>query len=49
MVMTGFTGDWKHFFNLRAHGTTGKPHPQAVELAFPLYYEFHQLGYETKN
>lgn len=48
MVMTGFTGEWEHFFNLRAHGTTGKPHPQAVELAFPLYYEFKKLGYETK-
>lgn len=40
MVMTGFEGDWRHFFDLRAHGTTGKPHPQAEELAKPLFYEF---------
>ena len=40
MVMTGFEHDWRHFFDLRAHGTTGKPHPQAEELAKPLFYEF---------
>lgn len=40
MVMTGFEQDWRHFFNLRAHGTTGKPHPQASELANHLFYEF---------
>lgn len=40
MVMTGFNKDWNHFFDLRAHGTTGKPHPQAAELALPLFHEF---------
>ena len=40
MVMTGFEHDWHGFFKLRAHGTTGKPHPQAEELAKPLFYEF---------
>lgn len=39
-VMTGFTSDWKHFFDLRARGTTGAPHPQAKELAEPLMKEF---------
>ena len=39
-VMTGFTSDFKHFFNLRAIGTTGQPHPQAKELALPLLNEF---------
>ena len=39
-VMTGFTSDWKHFFDLRAIGTTGQPHPQAKELALPLLNEF---------
>lgn len=40
MIMTGFVDDWKHFFNLRALGTTGAPHPQAKELAEPLMEEF---------
>lgn len=45
MIMTGFISDWKHFFDLRAIGTTGKPHPQAKELAEPLMGEFKTLGY----
>ena len=45
MIMTGFVSDWKHFFDLRAIGTTGKPHPQAKELAEPLMEEFRTLGY----
>lgn len=45
MIMTGFISDWKHFFNLRALGITGKPHPQAKELAEPLMGEFRTLGY----
>lgn len=40
LVITGFTSDWKHFFGLRAIGTTGAPHPQAKELAEPLMKEF---------
>lgn len=40
MVMTGFVDDWGHFFDLRARGTTGAPHPQAKELAEPLLTEF---------
>ena len=36
LVMTGFVSDWKHFFDLRAIGTTGKPHPDAEILAKPL-------------
>ncbi len=40
LVVTGFTSDWKHFFGLRARGTTGAPHPQAKELAEPLMKEF---------
>ena len=40
MVMTGFTSDWNHFFDLRARGTTGAPHPDAKALAEPLMYEF---------
>lgn len=40
LVVTGFTSDWNHFFDLRAKGTTGAPHPQAKELAEPLMREF---------
>lgn len=32
IVMTGFVSDWKHFFDLRYFGTTGKPHPDMLEL-----------------
>lgn len=45
LVMTGFTEDWKHFFDLRAIGTTGTPHPQAKELAEPLMNEFKSKNY----
>ena len=45
LVMTGFVSDWKHFFDLRAYGVTGKPHPQASELAIPLLNEFITKGY----
>ena len=40
LVMTGFVDDWSNFFDLRARGTTGAPHPQAKELAEPLFTEF---------
>lgn len=40
LVVTGFTSDWNHFFDLRARGATGAPHPQAKELAEPLMGEF---------
>ena len=51
LVMTGFIKDWKHFFNLRAIGTTGTPHPQAKELAEPLMKEFinrKYISYDTE-
>ena len=37
LVHTAFVSDWKHFFDLRALGTTGAPHPDAKILAEPLY------------
>lgn len=40
MVMTGFVSDYQHFFDLRAKGTTGAPHPDAKALAEPLMNEF---------
>lgn len=33
IVMTATLEEWRHFFNLRAVGTTGKPHPQMHDLA----------------
>jgi thymidylate synthase (FAD) len=45
LIKTAFISDWKHFFNLRSIGTTGKPHPQAEELATPLMNEFIERGY----
>lgn len=39
LVMTGFMSDWMHFFELRAQGTTGAPHPEAKRLARPLMQE----------
>lgn len=45
LIKTAFLSDWIHFFCLRAIGTTGKPHPQAYELAHPLMEEFIKRGY----
>ena len=45
LIKTAFISDWKHFFDLSALGTTGKPHPQAFELAYPLMEEFKKRGY----
>lgn len=45
LVMTGFVSDWKHFFDLRAIGTTGKPHPDTEILAKPLMNEFIERRY----
>ncbi len=36
LVHTAFVHDWRHFFDLRALGTTGAPHPDAKVLAEPL-------------
>ena len=45
LVHTAFINDWKHFFDLRALGTTGAPHPDAKVLALPLMEEFKAKGY----
>lgn len=49
IVMTGFKSDWNHFFDLRAIGTTGKPHPDMEKLAKPLLVEFVHRGYMPDN
>ena len=47
LIMTGFLSDWKEFFNQRALGTTGAPHPDAKYLAEPLMHDFKQrFNYE---
>lgn len=43
VVMTANLREWRHFFKLRALGTTGKPHPQMVEVALPLLEECKKL------
>ena len=45
LVMTGFVSDWGYFFDLRAKGTTGAPHPDAKALAIPLRDEFIKRGF----
>lgn len=41
LIMTGFISDWKHFFSLRSNKYgRGGAHPQADELATPLYEYF---------
>lgn len=49
LIKTAAMCDWEHFFRLRALGTTGAPHPQAKELAWPLMVEFLKRGYTTKE
>ena len=44
LVMTANLMEWRHFFKLRALGTTGKPHPQIEELAGPLLEELNEQG-----
>lgn len=43
VVMTANLREWRHFFSLRACGTTGKPHPQMLEVAVPLLKEIKSL------
>ena len=49
-VLSGFKDAWIHFFCLRSDiAATGKPHPQAQELATPLRNEFIERGYVTEE
>lgn len=49
-VLSGFKDSWLHFFCLRSDiALTGKPHPQAQELANPLRNEFLKRGYITEE
>lgn len=40
LLMTGTLEAWQHFFDLRAKRVTGPAHPQAEEVAVPLYERF---------
>ncbi len=44
LVHTAFVSDWKHFFDLRALGTTGAPHPDAKAIALPLFEKMKALS-----
>lgn len=46
IVMTGYESDWKHFFDLRLRGITGKPHPDMLELAELMHEQLKQKGIE---
>ncbi len=43
IVVTANLREWRHFFKLRACGTTGKPHPQMLEVTVPLLKEVKSL------
>lgn len=36
LIVTANMREWRHILNLRAAGTTGKPHPQIAEVMVPL-------------
>lgn len=40
LIMTANCAEWKHFFALRACNSTGKAHPQMVEVSRPLLKSF---------
>lgn len=39
VMMTANLREWRHILDLRAAGTTGKPHPQMLEVMVPLLNE----------
>lgn len=44
IVITGNEKEWHHFFSLRSHGTTGKPHPDmktVADIALQLYENYY--------
>ena len=44
IVVTGFESDWEHFFDLRADGTTGAPHPDIKKLALELQEKLNSVN-----
>lgn len=43
VVMTADLREWRHFFEVRALETTGRPHPQMLQLTIPLLDKFKKL------
>ena len=43
LVVTANMREWRNIFKLRAAGTTGKPHPQMVEVMLPLLKTCQEL------
>jgi thymidylate synthase (FAD) len=43
IIITANLREWRHIFKLRAEGSTGKPHPQMLEIMCPLLKEFKHL------
>ena len=42
IYMTANLREWRHVLQLRALGTTGRPHPQIVEIMMPLFKELKE-------
>lgn len=43
VIVTMNLRQWRHFLKVRALGTTGKPHPQVLELTVPMLEEFKRV------
>ena len=43
LIMTGFEDDWNNFLDIRLKGTTGRPHPDMVELAQMIQDELNKI------
>lgn len=43
VIMTANCAEWKHFFALRACNSTGKAHPQMLEVSRPLLDDFKKI------
>lgn len=40
IMVTMNVREWRHFFKLRAEGTTGKPHPEMLQITISMLKEF---------
>lgn len=43
IMITMNVREWRHFFKLRAIGTTGKPHPEMQQFTIPMLNEFKRI------
>lgn len=42
IVVTMNVREWRHFFKLRAIGTTGQPHPEMLQITIPMLQMFKE-------